>query len=92
MDWSVRCSSGPLRRPGHGVGDRKLQTLAAPLQLTESGSGTIDYLPTSGMLLELRHESGRVLWSRFSGLMRNTMPIGPPRLITPRYTLGLQLL
>jgi hypothetical protein len=49
------------------VDGRKLQTLAAPLQLTESGSGTVDYLPTSGMLLELRDESGQVLWSRFPG-------------------------
>src|SRR5207245_1788933 len=46
------------------VNGRKLQTLAAPLELTESGSGTVDYLPTSGMLLELRDESGQVLWSR----------------------------
>jgi hypothetical protein len=49
------------------VDGRKLQTLAAPLELTESGSGTVDYLPTSGMLLELRDESGQLLWSRFPG-------------------------
>ena len=49
------------------VDGRKLQTLAAPLELTECGSGTVDYLPTSGMLLELRDESEQVLWSRFPG-------------------------
>jgi hypothetical protein len=47
------------------VEGRKLQTLAAPLVPTESCQGTVDYLPTSGALLELRDESGQVLWSRF---------------------------
>jgi hypothetical protein len=49
------------------VEGRKLQMLAAPLVPTESGKGTVDYLPASGKLLELRDESGQVLWSRFPG-------------------------
>jgi hypothetical protein len=49
------------------VEGRKLQTLAAPLVPSESCQGMIDYLPASGALLELRDESGQVLWSRFHG-------------------------
>jgi hypothetical protein len=49
------------------VDGRKLQTLFAALEPTESGTGTVDYLPTSGMLLQVRDGSGQLLWSRFPG-------------------------
>lgn len=47
------------------VGGRKLTSEIAPaLQSIESFTGGVDYLPVSGYLLEVRDESGRVLWSR----------------------------
>jgi len=50
------------------VGGRALFAGHAPqLESIESAPGTVDYLPVSGDLLEVRDESGQVLWSRFAG-------------------------
>jgi hypothetical protein len=57
---------------GHGLtsvqveaGGRKLPTLVAPaLYSIGSSSGTVDYLPVSGTLLEVRNEQGALLWTR----------------------------
>ena len=64
--------TGPFRvRPAHIavqvlIDRRKLQTvMAPPLQAIESGDGTVDYLPVSGMLLAVRDASGQLIWSRF---------------------------
>ena len=49
------------------VGGRKLSSEIAPaLESIESFAGGVDYLPISGDTLEVRDESGRVLWSRFA--------------------------
>lgn len=48
------------------VGLRALGSVnAPPLESIESGVGTVDYLPISGDLLEVRDQSGNVLWSKF---------------------------
>jgi hypothetical protein len=53
------------------VGGRTLSGNAVSLMSIESGSGTVDYLPISGDLLEVRDESGEVLWSRFAAAQRS---------------------
>lgn len=47
------------------VEGRELSGSAPSLESIESGVGTVDYLPVSGDLIEVRDESGQVLWSRF---------------------------
>ena len=55
------------------VGGRKLSNAVAhPLDSIQSGTGTVDYLPVSGELLEVRDESGQVLWSRLSDTQSTT--------------------
>ena len=45
---------------------RSLKSVSAPpLESIGSLTGSVDYLPVSGDLLEVRDESGQVLWSRF---------------------------
>ncbi len=47
------------------AGGRKLSNLDAPaLYSIGSSSGTVDYLPVSGTVLEVRNEQGALLWSR----------------------------
>lgn len=49
------------------IGGRKLENVTAPaLESIESFTGGVDYLPVSGDTLEIRDESGHVLWSRFA--------------------------
>jgi hypothetical protein len=49
------------------VGSRALPgVFAQPLESIASATGTVDYLPVSGDLLEVRDESGQLLWSRFT--------------------------
>ncbi len=48
------------------VDGRELSGSAPSLESIESGVGTVDYLPISGDLIEVRDESGQVLWSRFA--------------------------
>jgi hypothetical protein len=48
------------------VGGRPLSGNAMSLISVDSGVGTVDYLPISGDLVEVRDESGQVLWSRFA--------------------------
>lgn len=48
------------------VDGRELSGSARSLESIESGVGTVDYLPISGELIEVRDESGQVLWSRFA--------------------------
>ena len=52
------------------VGGRDLQSDGGiqSLYSIESGTGGIDFLPVGGVLLEVRDESGRTLWSRVSPL------------------------
>lgn len=47
---------------------------AQPLESIESGSGTVDYLPLSGMLIGIRDVSGAPLWSRFAGPVQSATP------------------
>jgi hypothetical protein len=49
------------------VGGRPLSGDARSLMSVDTGVGTVDYLPVSGDLIEVRDESGQVLWSRFAG-------------------------
>lgn len=50
------------------VGGRSLRAvMAAPLQAIQEGTGTVEYLPVSGELLEVRGGSGEVIWSRLAG-------------------------
>jgi MFS family permease len=67
--FTVRILSG---RSGAGVqfhvAGRNLQLEnARPLYSIQSGNGAVDYLPASGTLMEVRDQSGQVLWSRFQG-------------------------
>lgn len=49
------------------VAGRKLNSdSVAALESIETFTGGVDYLPVSGDLLEVRDESGRVLWNRFA--------------------------
>ena len=49
------------------IGGRKLSNVAASeLKSDGSGIGSVDYLPVSGNLLEVRDQSGHILWSRLS--------------------------
>ena len=51
------------------VAGRRLPGVLSPLlETVESGSGTVDYLPHSGVLFAIRDESDNVLWSRFRQL------------------------
>jgi len=44
-------------------------TVAKPLEsIATTETGTVDYLPSSRTLLEVRDAEGRVLWSRFEGV------------------------
>jgi hypothetical protein len=66
--WVGPFAVRPFRNAVQVVVDgRKLQTIAAPLEPTESGNGIVDYLSASGALLELRDGAGQVLWTRFPG-------------------------
>jgi len=49
------------------VGGRALKGVCArPLESIDAAVGTVDYLPVSGDLIEVRDESGHVLWTRFA--------------------------
>src|SRR5260370_5815685 len=48
------------------IDGRELSGSAPSLESIESGVGTVDYLPISADLMEVRDESGQVLWSRFA--------------------------
>jgi len=49
------------------IDERKLaMNFSTPLQSVLSGTGQVDYLPSSGIVMEIRDESGHVLWSRFA--------------------------
>lgn len=54
-------------RVGLMVGGQLLApTVARPLESITLISGTVDYLPGSRTLIEVRDEAGKVLWNRFS--------------------------
>jgi len=49
------------------IDERKLaMDYSTSLQSVQSGTGQVDYLPSSGIVMEIRDESGHVLWSRFA--------------------------
>jgi len=49
------------------IDQRKLaMDFSTALQSVQSGTGQVDYLPSSGIVMEIRDESGHVLWSRFA--------------------------
>jgi len=49
------------------IDERKLaMNFSTSLQSVPSGTGQVDYLPSSGIVMEIRDESGHVLWSRFA--------------------------
>ena len=61
------------------AGARKLPTLVAPaLYSIGAGSGTVDYLPVSGTLLEVRNEQGALLWTRLVTTADSPGPALPP--------------
>jgi len=48
------------------IDERNLaMNFSTPLQSVQPGTGQVDYLPSSGIVMEIRDESGHVLWSRF---------------------------
>ena len=49
------------------IDERKLaMNFSTLLQSVLSGTGQVDYLPSSGIVMEIRDESGHVLWNRFA--------------------------
>jgi hypothetical protein len=49
------------------IDQRKLaMNFSTPLQSVQSGTGQVDYLPSSGIVIEIRDDSGHVLWSHFA--------------------------
>jgi hypothetical protein len=49
------------------IDQRKLaMNFSTSLQSVQSGTGQVDYLPSSGIVTEIRDDSGHVLWSRFA--------------------------
>jgi len=51
------------------IAERKLaRDFAVSLRSVQSGTGAVDYLPSSGIVMEIRDESGQALWSRFAGV------------------------
>lgn len=61
------------------AGGRKLDGVV-PLRLLRIGfnSGTVDYLPASKTLFEVRNEQGALLWSRFVTTGDSLGPGSPP--------------
>jgi hypothetical protein len=61
------------------VGGHKLQSNGLLPQLPIGfNSGTVDYLPASEALLEVRNEQGALLWSRFDTTNESLGPASPP--------------
>jgi len=49
------------------IDERKLaMNYSTSLQSVQPGTGQVDYLPSSGTVVEIRDESGHVLWSQFA--------------------------
>lgn len=79
MRWSGPFSTRAVGRAAAAqveVGGRKLATAPArALEYLGQTTGTVDYLPVSGLLLEVRDESGKVLYSALP--TSDQMPVNP---------------